>query len=73
MIYKLYTRYSKHLHMVSMSYHPGILFCKVNKMSVEVNGDFEQMIIKAKLWNMRQTLHVSILYLYCYIYLIFLA
>ncbi|QSL65668.1 hypothetical protein MERGE_002981 [Pneumocystis wakefieldiae] len=43
MIYKLYTRYSKHLHM----------------MSVEVNGDFEQMIIKAKLWNMRQTLHLE--------------
>ncbi|KTW28419.1 hypothetical protein T552_04123 [Pneumocystis carinii B80] len=59
MTYKLYTRYSKHLHMVSMSYHPGILFCKINKTTIEVNGDFEQMIVKAKLWNMRQTIHLD--------------
>ncbi|KAG4303224.1 hypothetical protein PCK1_000562 [Pneumocystis canis] len=59
MTYKLYIRLLKQFYIVSLSYHPGILFCKSHQTSVEVNGDFEQMIIKTKLWNMRQMIQIE--------------
>ncbi|KAG5519945.1 hypothetical protein PMAC_000222 [Pneumocystis sp. 'macacae'] len=59
MIYKLYTRPKKHLYMVSLSFCPGVIFCKTQQISVEVDGDFEQMITKTKLWNMRQTFQLK--------------
>ncbi|KTW30913.1 uncharacterized protein T551_01465 [Pneumocystis jirovecii RU7] len=54
MTYKLYTRPKKHLYMVSLSFCPEVTFCKTQQISVKMDGDFEQMIIKTKLWNIRQ-------------------
>ncbi|KAG4305573.1 hypothetical protein PORY_001129 [Pneumocystis oryctolagi] len=59
MTYKLYTRPNKHFYITSLSYHPGILFCKTQQISVEMDGDFEQMITKTKLWNMRQIVQLE--------------